>query len=115
MTDRFYPTRAELAEHVAQIIRGELLTLAREGVPYLQLDAPYYSTYLDEDLREGARAAGMDPDQALLDAVRVDNLSLEGVARPGLTVAMHVCRGTRAAAGWRRAATSRSPRRFSAV
>jgi methionine synthase II (cobalamin-independent) len=93
VTDRFYPNRIDLARHIAQIVRAELMALAEEGVPYLQLDAPYYCTYLDPRLREQARQAGMNPDEALLEAVTVDNESLDSVAQPGLTLAMHVCRG----------------------
>ena len=40
VTDRFYPTRADLLRELVPIVRSELLALAGEGVPYLQLDAP---------------------------------------------------------------------------
>jgi 5-methyltetrahydropteroyltriglutamate--homocysteine methyltransferase len=93
VTDSFYPTRMEFAKHVAEIIRGELVALANEGVPYLQLDAPYYCSYLDERLREQMHASGIDPHRALEDAIAVDNASLEGVARQGITTAIHICRG----------------------
>lgn len=93
LTDRFYPTRADLADAIARIVRGELLALADEGVPYLQLDAPYYCNYLDESLREQFRRAGIDPAQALEDAIGADNAALEGVARDGVTLAIHICRG----------------------
>src|SRR5712692_4263140 len=50
VTDRFYPARADLVADIAQIIRGELVALAADGVPYIQLDAPFYANYLDETL-----------------------------------------------------------------
>jgi 5-methyltetrahydropteroyltriglutamate--homocysteine methyltransferase len=93
VTDRAYPSRAALAQDIAAIIRGELLALAEEGLPYLQLDAPFYSTYLDETLRDRLRRAGTDPNRDLQDAVDADNAALEGVARAGLTLGIHVCRG----------------------
>jgi len=36
---------------------------------------------------------GLDPDQALDEAIRVDNACLEGAKRPGVTLAIHLCRG----------------------
>jgi 5-methyltetrahydropteroyltriglutamate--homocysteine methyltransferase len=35
----------------------------------------------------------MDPDQALDEAITADNACLEGVQRPGITLAIHLCRG----------------------
>jgi 5-methyltetrahydropteroyltriglutamate--homocysteine methyltransferase len=93
LTDRFYASREEFVLHVASLIRDELIALAEDGVPYLQLDAPYYCSYLDETLRDQLRAMGVDPERALEAAVEADNASLEGVAREGLVLGMHVCRG----------------------
>ena len=36
---------------------------------------------------------GVDPEEALDDAIRADNACLEGVTREGVTLAMHLCRG----------------------
>jgi 5-methyltetrahydropteroyltriglutamate--homocysteine methyltransferase len=36
---------------------------------------------------------GQDPDAALDEAIRADNACLEGVRRPGVTLAIHLCRG----------------------
>src|SRR5262252_3725461 len=47
VTDQFYPTRADFLADLVEIIRSEILWLASEGVQYIQLDAPYYSQYLD--------------------------------------------------------------------
>ena len=93
VTDRVYATRSELLQDLAAIIRGELLALADEGVPYIQLDAPQYGNYVDPALREGLKTRGVDPDRALDDAIVVDNACLAGVKRAGVTVALHVCRG----------------------
>lgn len=93
VTDKVYATRSDLLRELTTIINGELRALAEEGVPYIQLDAPQYGNYVDPALREGLRARGVDPDRALDEAITVDNASLEGVKRAGVTVALHVCRG----------------------
>jgi 5-methyltetrahydropteroyltriglutamate--homocysteine methyltransferase len=36
---------------------------------------------------------GLDPEAALEEAVRADNACLEGARRPGVTLAIHLCRG----------------------
>ena len=36
---------------------------------------------------------GLDPRRALDEAVRIDNACLEGARRPGVVVAIHLCRG----------------------
>ena len=93
LTDRFYPTRAAMVGELALIVRRELAALADDGVPYLQLDAPYYTSYLDPRVRERLRAGGIDPDRAFDESLAADRESLGGIGRPGVTVALHVCRG----------------------
>jgi 5-methyltetrahydropteroyltriglutamate--homocysteine methyltransferase len=93
ITDKAYPDRSELTSELAGIIRGEIQTLIDQGVPYIQLDAPFYSVWVDAEGRERMRQAGIDPDQAFAEAVAMDRASLEGLARPGTILAMHVCRG----------------------
>jgi 5-methyltetrahydropteroyltriglutamate--homocysteine methyltransferase len=93
LTDQFYATRADLLGDLAAIIRKELLALADEGVPYIQLDAPQYGNYIDPELREGLRQARVDPDRAFDEAIAADNACLAGVKREGVTLALHICRG----------------------
>jgi 5-methyltetrahydropteroyltriglutamate--homocysteine methyltransferase len=93
VSDSAYPTRVEFAQAVAQIIRDEIQMLLDTGVPYIQLDAPFYSVWVDAEGRERMRQSGTDPDQALAEAVAADAACLEGVEHAGATVAMHVCRG----------------------
>lgn len=92
-TDRFYPTRRDLLDALVDIIRREILALIDDGVRYIQLDAPQYAPYMDAGLREEMQGRGIDPDQAARDAVEADRRCIEGIARAGLTLAMHVCRG----------------------
>jgi 5-methyltetrahydropteroyltriglutamate--homocysteine methyltransferase len=93
ITDRFYPTRLDLLQALVEIVRGEIEALIAEGVTYIQLDAPQYANYLDPHLREDLHGRGINPDEALSQAVEADRRALEGLGREGLTLAMHVCRG----------------------
>jgi 5-methyltetrahydropteroyltriglutamate--homocysteine methyltransferase len=93
LTDRFYPTRPDLMNDLVGIIRGEIQALRDEGVPYIQLDAPQYSFYVDPRTRDRIRQAGVDPDRAFEEAVSGDVACLEGMTREGVSLAMHVCRG----------------------
>jgi 5-methyltetrahydropteroyltriglutamate--homocysteine methyltransferase len=93
ISDRFYPTPADLLARLVEIIGGEVRALAAEGVRYIQLDAPTYPHFIDERLRERARASGVDPDRAVDEAIAADNACLAGVDRAAVTLAVHVCRG----------------------
>ena len=94
ISDRAYPTYTEFLWDVVPIIRSEIQALVREGVKYIQIDAPRYSYYLDPKWREFIRAEmGVTPEHALDEAIRVDNGCLEGATREGVVVAIHLCRG----------------------
>ena len=93
VTDMFYPTPARLLEDLVAIVRDEVEWLVSEGVSYIQLDAPYYSHYLDPTQRDHMRAQGRDPDQELETGILADNASIGGVERDRVTLALHVCRG----------------------
>jgi 5-methyltetrahydropteroyltriglutamate--homocysteine methyltransferase len=93
VTDKFYPTHADLLHDLVAIVRDEIDWLISEGVAYIQLDAPYYSHYLDPGQRERMRLDGRDPDQELEAGIAGDNAALEGVPRDKVTLALHVCRG----------------------
>lgn len=93
VTDRFYPTHADLLAEIVAIVRDDVQWLAQQGATYIQLDAPYYSHYLDPAQRERMRAAGIDPDEEFSAAVAGDGAALEGVSRDKVTLAVHVCRG----------------------
>jgi 5-methyltetrahydropteroyltriglutamate--homocysteine methyltransferase len=93
-TDAVYPTHSDLLWDIVAVMAGEVRTLAGEGVAYLQIDAPRYSYYIDPKWRTFIQTEmDMDPDAALDEAIRADNAVLEAARRPGLTLAMHLCRG----------------------
>lgn len=93
ITDPFYPTEDDLLRELVGIVNQEIRWLISEGVDYIQMDAPYYSHYLDPATRQQLQASGHDPDQELEKAVLADNEALKGVPRRDVTLALHVCRG----------------------
>ena len=93
VTDKVYGSRWELAEDVARIMRAEVQALAADGVPYIQIDNAHYPDYIPADRREAWRAIGIDPDTALDEDIRADNLATSGLDRSRITLANHICRG----------------------
>jgi 5-methyltetrahydropteroyltriglutamate--homocysteine methyltransferase len=94
ISEQAYPTRSEFLWDIVPIVQSEIQALAGEGVKYIQLDAPRYSYYIDPKWRGYVKdEMGLDPEQALDEAIRADNASLEGVKRDGITLAIHLCRG----------------------
>ena len=78
---------------VTEILRTEVEALIDDGVSYIQLDAPFYGAFMDEQQRAAFSSAGIDPDQALAELGAADNSVIEGLKRDGLTLALHICRG----------------------
>jgi 5-methyltetrahydropteroyltriglutamate--homocysteine methyltransferase len=94
ISERAYPTYSDFLWDVVPIIKSEILALVDEGVAYVQIDAPRYSYYLDPKWRDYIRMEmGVSPEDALDEAIRVDNACLEGARREGVTLAIHLCRG----------------------
>jgi 5-methyltetrahydropteroyltriglutamate--homocysteine methyltransferase len=94
VSEKAYPTRSDFLWDIVPIIKSELKALVDEGVKYVQLDAPRYSYYIDPNWRAYVKEEmGMDPEQALDEAIRADNASVEGLKRDGVVVAFHLCRG----------------------
>ena len=94
ISDKIYPTYSDFLWDIVPIIKAEIQALVQEGVQYVQIDAPRYSYYIDPKWRSYVKnEMGLDPDQALDEAIRVDNACLEGAKRPGVTLAIHLCRG----------------------
>jgi 5-methyltetrahydropteroyltriglutamate--homocysteine methyltransferase len=93
ITDRFYENRAALLADLVGIVRAEIAWLIDQGVTYIQLDAPFYSHYLDPQHRAAMSAAGTNPDAEFESAVAGDNASFAGLRREAVTIAVHICRG----------------------
>jgi 5-methyltetrahydropteroyltriglutamate--homocysteine methyltransferase len=86
-----YPTRDAFLADVVDFTRREVEELVRLGCTYIQIDAPQYAALLDAELREGYRARGSDPDRLIDACIEMDN-ALIG-SHPGITFALHICRG----------------------
>jgi 5-methyltetrahydropteroyltriglutamate--homocysteine methyltransferase len=94
VSDRVYASPSEFLWDVVKILKAEVRALIDEGAAYVQIDAPRYSYYMDPKWREWIRTEmGQDPDAALDEAIRADNACLEGARRPGVILAIHLCRG----------------------
>jgi len=94
LTDKVYPTYSALLWDIVAILKTEVQALTKEGVPYIQIDAPRYSYYIDPKWRDYIRSEmGLEPDAAFDEAIRADNACLTVARLPGVTVAMHLCRG----------------------
>jgi 5-methyltetrahydropteroyltriglutamate--homocysteine methyltransferase len=86
-----YPTRDAYLADVVDVTRREVEELVRLGCTYVQIDAPQYAALLDPALREGYRRRGSDPDRLIDACVEMDNAVIGD--HPGITFALHICRG----------------------
>ena len=94
ISDKIYPTYSDFLWDIVPIIKAEIQALVQEGAQYVQIDAPRYSYYIDPKWHNYVKnEMGLDPEQALDEAIRVDNACLEDARRPGVTLAIHLCRG----------------------
>jgi 5-methyltetrahydropteroyltriglutamate--homocysteine methyltransferase len=89
-----YPQPSDLLRDITAIVEREMAALAAEGVPYIQIDAPRYSYYLDPKWRDWLRnEMGGDPDVLLDEALAADNACFKAARKPGVELAIHLCRG----------------------
>src|SRR5262245_10882131 len=93
ITDRFYASRAELADDLASILATEAGSLAADGVGYIQVDSPTYSIWFDPDSLAETRSSGVDTDGLLDQMIDADNTILDAAKAGGAVTAVHICRG----------------------
>ena len=94
VSDKVYSSHSAFLWDIVPIIKAEIQALVNDGAHYVQIDAPRYSYYIDPKWRSYIKnEMGLDPDQALDEAVRADNACLEGAKRSGVNLAIHLCRG----------------------
>jgi len=94
LSERAYASYSDFLWDVVPVIKSEIRALVDEGVNYVQIDAPRYSYYLDPKWRDYVRREmDVSPDDALDEAIRVDNACLDGARREGVTLGIHLCRG----------------------
>src|SRR5438105_9889290 len=65
VSDQAYGSRSEMLQDVVRIVRAEIQALVEDGVDYVQMDAPFYGVFIDEQHRATLRQTGVDPDAGL--------------------------------------------------
>ena len=94
LSEAAYADRSALLADVTAIVANETRALAGEGVAFIQIDAPRYSYYLDPKWRDWLRTeTGKSPEALLDEALSADNACFAAARRPGVTLAIHLCRG----------------------
>ena len=94
VTDATYRDPYALLEEITAIMTRDLKSLASSGVSYLQIDAPRYSYYLDPKWCQWMKTElRVDTDSMLSASLRADNACFAAVMHPGMTCAIHLCRG----------------------
>jgi 5-methyltetrahydropteroyltriglutamate--homocysteine methyltransferase len=86
-----YPTIDEFVAEVVEIEREMIRGLVDAGCPYVQIDAPGYTAYVDPPSLEAMRKRGEDPWQNFSRSLRADNEVINGFT--GVTFGIHLCRG----------------------
>src|SRR5919106_4304194 len=93
-SEKAYSNHSAFLWDIVPIIKAEIRALVDDGVHYVQIDAPRYSYYIDPKWRSYVKnEMGLDPDQALDEAIRADNACVEGAKPRGGILAIHLCRG----------------------
>jgi 5-methyltetrahydropteroyltriglutamate--homocysteine methyltransferase len=94
VTDKVYKDHSALLWDIVEIMKADMAQLSSEGVKYIQIDAPRYSYYMDPKWREWIkREMRQEPEAALDEAIKADNACLEAARKPGVILAIHLCRG----------------------
>jgi 5-methyltetrahydropteroyltriglutamate--homocysteine methyltransferase len=86
----YQDVEAFLADVVA-IEREMIGELVDAGCRYIQIDAPGYTSYVDDVSIEEMRARGEDPDKRLARSIAADNAVIAGFE--DVVFGLHVCRG----------------------
>jgi 5-methyltetrahydropteroyltriglutamate--homocysteine methyltransferase len=76
---------------VIRIERQMIRSLVEAGCPYIQIDAPGYTAYVDGPSLESMRRRGEDPMKNLARSIKADNELLR--LFEGVTFGIHLCRG----------------------
>ena len=94
ITDRFYHDPYALLTAITDIMAADIRTLATSGISYVQIDAPRYSYYLDPKWTAWMeKELRVDPAQMLTASLNADNACFAAARHPGITLAIHLCRG----------------------
>ncbi|HEY2986931.1 MAG TPA: methionine synthase [Candidatus Binatia bacterium] len=86
-----YPTMDDFVADVVRIQRGIIGSLVAAECPYIQIDAPGYTAYVDTPSLEAMRERGEDPMENFARSLRADNDVIRGFKN--VTFGIHICRG----------------------
>ena len=94
ITDKAYSDSYALLDAVTGIMSDDIRSLAASGISYLQIDAPRYSYYLDRKWTAWMqKELRVDPSEMLTASLKADNVCFAAARQPGVTLAIHLCRG----------------------
>jgi 5-methyltetrahydropteroyltriglutamate--homocysteine methyltransferase len=94
VTDSIYRDPYALLEEIAAIMASDLKALSASGISYLQIDAPRYSYFLDPKWCHWMETElRVNIDTMLSASLRADNACFAAARQPGVTLAIHLCRG----------------------
>jgi 5-methyltetrahydropteroyltriglutamate--homocysteine methyltransferase len=94
VTDAVYRDPFALLQAITGIMTEDIRSLAASGISYLQIDAPRYSYYLDSKWVSWMQSElRVDPAEMLTASLKADNACFEAARHPGVTLAIHLCRG----------------------
>lgn len=97
IADQFDPTGAVYEDveafiaDVVEIERAMIGELIAAGCRYIQIDAPGYTSYVDDISIAEMRSRGEDPERRLARSIAADNAVIAGFN--GAVFGLHVCRG----------------------
>jgi 5-methyltetrahydropteroyltriglutamate--homocysteine methyltransferase len=94
VTDKFYPSRDAMLEHLNSFVEADVRYAAAAGVPYIQLDNPSYTHFMAYERREQLIAKGENPDALLEQMIAADNRLLRLAKSNGARTGVHICLGT---------------------
>ena len=86
-----YPDMDAFLADVVAIERQMIAEVVEAGCRYVQIDEPGYTAYVDQVSLDVMRGRGEDPERNLARGIAADNALIAGF--PGVTFAVHVCRG----------------------
>jgi 5-methyltetrahydropteroyltriglutamate--homocysteine methyltransferase len=94
ITDAAYRDPYALLDAITAIMAQDIGSFASNGISYLQIDAPRYSYYLDPKWTSWMeKELRVDPAQMLTASLNADNACFAAARHPGVTLAIHLCRG----------------------
>jgi 5-methyltetrahydropteroyltriglutamate--homocysteine methyltransferase len=85
---------ADFDEYLSDVIsieRRMVQELSEAGCPYIQIDAPSYTKYVDPKSLERIRSSGQDPIANMERSIKADNAIISDL--PGVVFGIHLCRG----------------------